>query len=194
MKITDEYVFFYKDWLSNYQRTSFVANIDDILGKTDGLMKELFTSTEQGFMFIKALYFNDLKTASKIIKTNNPAECRKLGRQVKGYNDEAWDKIRYDVFYYLNLEKYKQDRQLQYLLLDKKFDHKIFVEASPIDRIWGVGYAEDDDRIEYREFDWGRNYLGKIITNIRNRILLNKLEDPNWNIYNYWGKGDESDR
>ena len=183
MKITDEYVFFYKDWLSNYQRTSFVANIDDILGKTAGLMKELFTSTEQGFMYIKALYFNDLKTASKIIKTNNPAECRKLGRQVKGYDDAAWAKIRYDVFYYLNLEKYKQDRQLQYLLLDKKYDNKKFVEASPIDKIWGIGYAEDNPNIEFNQMYWGKNYLGRILTNIRRRFKENKIDDPNWNIY-----------
>ena len=187
MRITDNYIFFYKDWLSNYQRTSFVANIDDILGKTDGLMKELFTSTEQGFMFIKALYFNDLKTASKIIKTNNPAECRKLGRQVKGYDDAAWAKIRYDVFYYLNLEKYKQDRQLQYLLLAKKYDNKKFVEASPIDKIWGIGISENNDP-EYKEDTWGRNFLGKILTNIRARIKQNKINDVDWNIYSYDGK------
>lgn len=186
MKITNDYVFFYKDWLSNYQRTNIHINWKGT--------KYTFSSTEQGFMFIKALTFGDNETAQQILATNKPNDTRLLGRKVKNYNDKEWDKVRYDIFYMLNLEKYTQDKNLQERLLDKKFDHKIFVEASPIDRIWGIGYAEDDDRIEYREFDWGRNYLGKIITNIRNRILLNKLEDPNWNIYNYCGKGDEGDR
>ena len=77
------------------------------------------------------------------------------------------------------------------MLLDPKFDGKVFVEASPIDKIWGVGY--DENNAEYNEFQWGRNYLGKIITNIRNRIKQNKLNDPNWNIYDYWGNNDETD-
>ena len=186
MRITNDFVFFYKDWLSNFQRTKIFVKIN---GK-----QHIFTSTEQAFMYEKAIFFNDYEIANLIYDNNNPNECRKLGRQVNGYNDEEWSKVRYDIFYKYNLLKYTQDKKLQEKLLDKKFDHKIFVEASPIDRIWGIGYVEDDDRIEYREFDWGRNYLGKIITNIRNRILQNKLEDPNWNIYNYWGKGDESDR
>ena len=186
MRITDNYVFFYKSWLSNYQKTNI-----KVIWKDN---EYNFVTTEQGFMFIKALTFGDDKTAKKILNTEDPNICRKLGRQVKGYNDKEWAKVRYDIFYMLNFEKYTQDKELQKKLLDPKFDNKIFVEASPIDRIWGVGYGENDDRIEYREFDWGRNHLGRIITNIRNRILLNKIEDPNWNIYDYWGKGDESDK
>jgi hypothetical protein len=51
MKITDEYVFFYKDWLSNYQKTNFTV---EWKGTT-----YTFSSTEKGFMYIKAITFGD---------------------------------------------------------------------------------------------------------------------------------------
>ncbi len=174
MKITDEYVFFYKDWLSNYQRTKF-----DVEWKG---VKYTFTSTEQGFMYIKAITFGDNVTAQKILNTDDPNRCRKLGRQVKGYNDAEWAKIRYDVFYTLNWAKYTQDKKLQEKLLDPQFDGKKFVEASPIDKIWGIGYAEDNPNIEFTDMYWGKNYLGRILTNIRKRLKSAKGSDD-WNIY-----------
>ena len=174
MKITDEYVFFYKDWLSNYQKTNFTV---EWKGTT-----YTFSSTEKGFMYIKAITFGDSVTASKIMKIDDPNQCRKLGRQVKGYKDSEWEKIRYDVFYTLNWAKYTQDKELQKKLLDPKFDGKKFVEASPIDKIWGIGYAEDNPNIEYAQIYWGKNYLGRILTNIRKRLKSAKGSDD-WNIY-----------
>lgn len=174
MKITDEYVFFYKDWLSNYQKTNFTV---EWKGTT-----YTFSSTEKGFMYIKAITFGDLTTALKIMKTDDPNQCRKLGRQVKGYKDSEWEKIRYDVFYTLNWAKYNQDKELQKKLLDPQFDGKKFVEASPIDKIWGIGYAENNPNIEYAQIYWGKNYLGRILTNIRKRLKsVNGSDD--WNIY-----------
>lgn len=180
MRITDDYVFFYKDWLSNYQRTNFEYKDHD------------FTSTEQAFMYMKAMFFQDYESAINILDSKTPNEARLLGRKVKGYDDKKWSEVRYKIFYELNLIKYTTDKKLQRMLLDQKFDGKVFVEASPIDKIWGVGY--DEYQAEYNEFQWGRNYLGKIITNIRNRIKQNKLDDPNWYIYDYWGKNDETDK
>ena len=44
---------------------------------------------------------------------------------------------------------------------------RIFVEASPYDKIWGVGLYETDDRI-LDEKNWlGENLLGKAITEVR---------------------------
>ena len=127
MKITDEYVFFYKDWLSNYQRTRFEYRDHE------------FTSTEQAFMYMKAMFFQDYGTAVDILDAKTPNEARLLGRKVKNYDDKKWSEVRYKIFYDLNLIKYTIDKKLQERLLDPKFDNKVFVEASPIDRIWGVG-------------------------------------------------------
>lgn len=180
MRITDDYIFFYKDWLSNYQRTYFEYKDHE------------FTSTEQAFMYMKAMFFQDYESAINILDSKTPNDARLLGRKVKGYDDKKWSEVRYKIFYDLNLIKYTTDRKLQRMLLDPKFDGKIFVEASPIDRIWGIGISEDKDP-EYKEHEWGRNFLGKIITNIRNRIINNKINDNSWNIYDYWGNNDETD-
>jgi len=180
MRITDEYVFFYKDWPSNYHRTHFEYKDHE------------FTSTEQAFMYMKAMFFQDYESAINILDSKTPNDARLLGRKVKGYDDKKWSEVRYKIFYDLNLIKYTTDRKLQRMLLDPKFDNKIFVEASPIDRIWGIGISEDNDP-EYKEHEWGRNFLGKIITNIRNRIINDKINDNSWNIYDYWGNNDETD-
>ena len=186
MKITDEYVFFYKDWLSNYQRTKFIWSLTFPAKVAGGLE---FTSTEQAFMYAKAMFFNDYEIADQILKTTKPNDARLLGRKVRNYNDKEWDKVRYDIFYSLNLAKYNQDSKLKQKLLDSQFNDKVFVEASPIDRIWGIGY--DEDHAEYNEHAWGRNYLGKILTNIRNRFKQHKENDTKWNIYTYSGTDEE---
>lgn len=179
MRITDNYIFFYKDWPSNFQRTKIFVKIN---GK-----QHIFTSTEQAFMYEKAIFFDDYEIANLIYHNDNPNECRKLGRQVHGYGDDEWSTVRYEIFYKYNLLKYTQDKKLQEKLLDPKFDNKIFVEASPIDKIWGIGISENNNP-EYKEDTWGRNFLGKILTNIRARIKQNKINDVDWNIYSYDGK------
>ena len=104
MKITNKYVFFYRDWLSNYQKTDFYYP-----SKENPIFR--FNSTEQGFMYFKALYFEDYKTASEIYNTvGDPGKCRKLGRLVKGYDDKEWAKVRYNIFADLVYQKYLQEK------------------------------------------------------------------------------------
>ena len=181
MRITDKYVFFYKDWLSNYQRTNFEYDITYLWPDCnwgDFKIATKFTSTEQAFMYCKALCFFDFDTANKIINDNNPDYCRKLGRTVKNYKDEIWDDVRYELFYELNYQKYSQDNKLKAKLLDSQFDDKTFVEASPIDKIWGVGLDENNPLID-DESNWkGQNLLGKLLTNIR-KELKNELLTKN---------------
>ena len=42
------------------------------------------------------------------------------------------------------------------------------VEASPLDRIWGVGFAEKD--AERNRSRWGENLLGKALVHVRGRL------------------------
>ena len=163
MRITDKHVFFYRDWLSNYQRTSFEYEVNERM--------ITFSSTEQAFMYIKANMFGDQSVAAQILATNNPNECRKLGRKVQGYDEKVWDACRYFVFYELNLAKYTQDKNLRNKLLDPIFDGKTFVEASPIDRIWGVGLDENNPLIDDPSNWKGKNLLGNILTKVRQRLI-----------------------
>lgn len=121
-----------------------------------------FTSSEQAFMYEKALFFNDSETAELILKTDNPREQKQLGRKVVNYDEHEWNEVRYVIMMAVLVRKFNQNPDLlNELRTYKGFE---FVEASPYDRIWGIGYSEYDalDHIN----DWGENLLGKILTEL----------------------------
>lgn len=164
IKVTDKFVFFYVEWPSNFKATSFEW---EAFGE-----KHKFFCTEQAFMWAKAKYFGDNYIASKILEEKfDPMTCKSLGRVVSNYDDKMWSLVRYSFMHDVNYEKYKQDLTLRKKLLDPQFDGKTFVEASPTDRIWGVGLAQTDPLIE-DESNWhGQNLLGKVITQVRTEII-----------------------
>jgi ribA/ribD-fused uncharacterized protein len=173
MKITDKHIFFYTEWPSNFAKTKFTW---EAFGE-----KHEFFCTEQAFMWAKAMYFNSPEEAKEILKTeaegNTPMWCKQCGRWVKNYDDKKWDLVRYSFMYEVNLCKYQQDKRLQEKLIDPKFDGKTFVEASPTDRIWGIGLGENDPNID-DETNWkGKNLLGKAITAVRKTIISDKADN-----------------
>lgn len=110
-------------------------------------MNEFFC-TEQAFMWAKATFFGDFSSAAKILAEKaDPMHCKMLGREVMYYDDAEWDKARYQYMLLPNLERFRQDPVLRAKLLDQRFDGLTFVEASPWDKIWGVGMKLDDPLI-----------------------------------------------
>jgi ribA/ribD-fused uncharacterized protein len=156
MKVTDKYVFFWGEWLSNFYPCSIQYDSKE------------FKSSEQLFMYLKALFFKDLETAELILKTNTPKEAKKLGRKIKNFDDEAWSKVREDIMFEVVEKKFVQNPNLLMKLMDSSLNNKIFVEASPFDRIWGIGF--DEDHAIQNEVNWGENLLGKVITSLRNML------------------------
>lgn len=158
MKVTNKYVFFWGGIFSNFYQPCNIL----FIGKT-------FNCSEQLFMWFKAKEFNDDETAKKILNANTPKEAKKLGRQVKGFNDEQWDKVKTLYMEIACRLKFKQNPTLLNELL--KYKSQTFVEASPYDGVWGVKMAEDADGIE-DESEWqGQNLLGKVLTKIRDEFL-----------------------
>ena len=51
------------------------------------------------------------------------------------------------------------------------------MEASPTDRIWGIGLSKDDPRASDRNKWRGTNWLGEILTEVREEILKSDLKD-----------------
>lgn len=170
-RITDTHIFFYKKWLSNFGTCKFVWRYPYLLPEAIDLGKQEFFCTEQAFMWAKALYFRDFECAEKILaQKDSPMACKNLGRQVKNYDDKEWDKVRYEVMRDVNLAKYQQNKDLYWKLFNSEFHDKTFVEASPIDGIWGVGLELSDDRIVDPKNWNGRNLLGKALTEVRDII------------------------
>lgn len=172
MLVTDQHIFFFsnEDVFSNFYLCNFTESLDD--RPNDNLNK--FNCSEQYFMYWKARFFKDYEIASLILKEKVPYNQKKLGRKVRNYNDSLWDKNREYYMYQANKCKYLQNEGLLKILLDTY--PKQLVEASPYDKIWGIGLAENNPMI-HDESKWkGLNLLGKVLTNLRNDILNNRGE------------------
>lgn len=128
-----------------------------------------YSSAEQYMMHQKALLFGDQAIADKIMKANSPSVQKKLGRQVAGFDQAVWEEHCQRIVYEGNYAKFTQDEQLLKALLDTK--GTTLVEASPDDRIWGVGLAEEDPRIRDRRTWRGSNWLGEILTRLREELI-----------------------
>lgn len=164
MKITSNHVFFWGGIFSNWEIAEFDAEI--------GGEKCHFYNSEQYFMYIKALTFGDNKIAKEILdKGMNPKVAKELGRKVKNYNDKVWNDKRYQVMVDANMLKFKQNGNLLKELLSEKYEGKHFCEASPKDRIWGVGLSENDPLIDDEKNWLGTNLLGKVLDEVREKIL-----------------------
>ena len=153
---TETHLYFLRGVLSNFEKCYI---------KYKG---HLFATTEQAFMWEKAVFFNDRESANKIIKEENPAKAKKLGREVKNFDDSLWSKVCYDFMYKVNYEKYSQNTRLKNILLNT--GDKILVEANPRDFRWSCGLEANDPNIENKK-DWpGENLLGEVLMQIRQEL------------------------
>ncbi|AXE16790.1 DUF1768 domain-containing protein [Runella rosea] len=117
-----------------------------------------YMTAEHWMMAQKALVFNDKNIFEKIIRSNNPAEAKELGRQVKGYNDQTWNEMKFEIVRLGNIHKFNQHPKFADYLL--KTENRILVEASPIDTIWGIGLSQESKDIEYIYAWRGQNLFG----------------------------------
>jgi ribA/ribD-fused uncharacterized protein len=120
-------------------------------------------------MFSKAMTFEDFDTARKIMSETSPSKIKALGRQVKNFNDDIWCRVREDVAYTGLLAKYSQNEKLKTAILQT--GNREIVEASPRDRIWGIGLGENDEHIEDKTKWKGGNILGKVLMRVRDHIM-----------------------
>lgn len=125
-----------------------------------------FPTNEHYIMWRKAVAMNDRATADKILVAATPTEAQRLGREVKNYDPELWRRIVDQVAEDGNWLKFSQVEECRSALLAT--GEKGLVEASPVDRNWGVGFRGDE--AEGNEDDWGRNILGKALVRVRGRL------------------------
>ena len=163
MKVTDKHIFFWGEWPSNWFKCHFTVDGNE------------FFNSEQYFMYVKAITFGDTEVAEEIlVKGKNPKVAKALGRKVKNYDDKVWNEKRYQVMVEANMLKYSQSEELKELLLNTELDGKHYVEASPLDKIWGVGLSENDPLIDDEKNWLGTNLLGKTLDEVRERLLKEK--------------------
>ena len=156
MKIVDNFIFFWGGWLSNFHPCRIVFS------------SKVFKSSEQLFMYLKALHFGDVETAEKILLAETPKEAKNLGREIRNFDEKSWNEVKIQKMYLALEGKFSQNKDLMDKLKDPALDGKFFVEASPFDRIWGIGY--DQDHALQNQSNWGENLLGKTLTFYRGSL------------------------
>lgn len=138
-----------------------------------------FPNMETYMMYYKAICFSDAETADKILKNKHPKEAKALGRQVKNFNNTEWDKVKEDIVYRGCYLKFTQNSNLKKALLATV--NTILAEASPFDKVYGIGLNEEDAK-KISPDKWpGQNLLGKILTQLRDDILE---KEKSGNLYN----------
>jgi ribA/ribD-fused uncharacterized protein len=116
----------------------------------------------------KGRLFGDQDAFQKILAAAHPGEAKKLGRGVKGFDNQSWTDHRFQIVVDANVAKFGQNQALKDFLLTSA--DRILVEASPVDKIWGIGLAGDDSRAQDPERWQGLNLLGFALMEAR-RIL-----------------------
>lgn len=162
MKTIPTHVYFYsgREVFSNWHSTPAQFR-DPITGL-------VFDNTEQAFMQRKGSFFGDDAIAAEAAAETDPRAVKGLGRKVAGYDDKSWECVRLGYMTYVNLLKYQQNAHFADELLAT--GDRILVEASPYDKVWGVGLGEEDPLI-LDSANWkGRNLLGEALMTVRRLI------------------------
>lgn len=152
--VLNGYALFWGQWPSNWEPSPMT--IDAIQ----------YGCVEQYMMAEKARVFEDMSTWAKIMNASDPKEQKSLGRQVRGFNEQKWAEVRYEIVLKGTLEKYRQNQHLLERLLAVP-DEITFVEASPEDKVWGIGMRRSDPRAVDPSQWRGLNLLGKAVTEAR---------------------------
>jgi len=129
---------------------------------------ERFATAEHWMMAGKARLFGDAETRARILAARSAAEAKKLGRQVRHFDEVLWDERSFDIVVEGNVHKFGHDPRLRSFLLST--GSRVLVEASPRDDIWGIGLAQDHPHATQPEMWLGENKLGFALMVARERL------------------------
>lgn len=127
-----------------------------------------YATAEAYMMAEKARLFDDADALAAVLAATHPAVAKKAGRLVTPFDSTVWDAHRYDVVVRGNVAKFSAHDDLRRYLLSTA--PKVLVEASPFDRVWGIGAGPDDLAVG-RPARWrGRNLLGFALMDVRDLL------------------------
>lgn len=127
-----------------------------------------YLTAEHWMMAEKARLFDDTEILDRILASEHPGAAQKLGRRVRGFRQAVWEERRFEIVVRGSVHKFGSRPELRSYLLGT--GQRVLVEASPIDRIWGIGLdaktAATTPPDEWR----GLNLLGFALMEARSRL------------------------
>lgn len=156
MQNSSKMCLFYGGPFSQFYKTKFVIDAVE------------FCCAEQYMMYSKAVMFNDMQAAHEIMKEERPFMMQKWGRTVRNFDQSLWDVHKFAIVTKGNLAKFSRDTKLLQRLLST--GESVIAEASPYDKIWGIGLdVQKAKRTPVTEWP-GLNLLGKALMDVRSKL------------------------
>ena len=127
-----------------------------------------YPTAEHWMMAEKARLFSDDQAVVAVLAAGDPKAAKAAGRSVRGFDEQAWAAARFDLVVTGNLAKFRSHPELGAFLAAT--GPRVLVEASPRDRIWGIGMSAGHPDAA-RPSRWrGTNLLGFALMNVRDQL------------------------
>lgn len=117
-----------------------------------------YLTSEHFMMAEKAALFGDEEMRTQILAAQTPNAAKSLGRKVRGFDEASWQKHRFGIVVRASEAKFAQNPDLARFLAGT--GTRILAEADPMDRIWGIGLGQEDERAKNPTLWRGLNLLG----------------------------------
>jgi len=145
-----------------------------------------YKTSEHWMMSQKALLFDNLDIHKQIIESNKPGSAKEFGRKVTGFDEKIWTAHRSKIVIMGNIHKFNQNRELGEYLINTQ--NRIIVEASPVDRIWGIGLTKESNDAR-NVYAWrGLNLLGFALMEARDFLKDYGFFETNFDFQPPWNK------
>ncbi len=102
------------------------------------------------------------------MSAKSAGEMKALGTKVNKFNPEVWAKSVMDIAINCLHAKFTQNNNMANCLLAT--GDNVLVEASPNDKLWGIGIYMFDPMIITKQSLWGENVQGKALMQVRKTI------------------------
>ncbi|MFK4103503.1 NADAR family protein [Streptomyces sp. NPDC019531] len=127
-----------------------------------------YATAEHWMMAGKARLFEDQEAEHRILAAGSPAQAKKMGRLVRAFDEQRWRRERFGIVAEGSFHKFAAHPDLRQFLLNT--GDRVLVEASPVDRVWGIGLAADDEAASDPARWRGPNLLGFALMETRARL------------------------
>ncbi|WP_330332904.1 NADAR family protein [Streptomyces sp. NBC_00536] len=127
-----------------------------------------YATAEHWMMAEKARLFGDADAERAALAAKSPAQAKNAGRLVRAFDPDTWERERFGIVVAGSTAKFASSPELRAYLLGT--GKRVLVEASPVDRIWGIGLAADDPKALDPARWRGLNLLGFALMEARERL------------------------
>ncbi len=116
------------------------------------IQDNVYLCPEQYIQSQKAKLFKCYNTVKQVLEAKSPIQIKNLCKNLPGFDRELWKKEAPKIAR-VCLQATFQDTVLKNYLLSTGM--KTLIEASPHDKVWGIGFSIHYQQILQRKRDWG---------------------------------------